>query len=296
MSPKSKKILIAVGAGAAAVVVLVFAAVFVYVKFIKGDPPKAFDESSLDSVLGAATTVAPGDPVTTTAAGTAAPDATATTTGSAGSATGSATPSGSTSSSGSPGSTGSTGSSGSSGSPGSDSATGTDGTWNVTSASTVGYRVKETLAGLDTEGAGRTSSITGTMTISGPTVTAVDLTVDMTTFKSDDSRRDGQFNGRIMEVSTYPTATFTLTSPIDLGAIPADGTSVSTKATGDLTLHGVTKPVTFDLTAKETNGLIGVVGATVITFADYRIVNPSNGFAETGATGTMELQLVFQHA
>lgn len=281
MSPKSKKILIAVGAGAAAVVVLVFAAVFVYVKFIKGDPPKAFDESSLDSVLGAATTVAPGDPVTTTAAGTAAPDATATTTGSAGSATGSTTPSGST---------------GSSGSSGSASATGTDGTWNVTSASTVGYRVKETLAGLDTEGAGRTSSITGTMTISGPTVTAVDLTVDMTTFKSDDSRRDGQFNGRIMEVSTYPTATFTLTSPIDLGAIPADGTSVSTKATGDLTLHGVTKPVTFDLTAKETNGLIGVVGATVITFADYRIVNPSNGFAETGATGTMELQLVFQHA
>ena len=65
------------------------------------------------------------------------------------------------------------------------------------------------------------------------------------------------------------------------------------QATGDLTIHGVTKPVTFDLTAKETNGRIGVVGGTVITFADYDIENPSNGFAETGDTGTLELQLVF---
>ena len=89
------------------------------------------------------------------------------------------------------------------------------GTWTVAADSQVGYRVKETLAGVDTEGAGRTNAITGTMTIDGTTVTATDLTVDMTTFESDDSRRDGQFNGRIMEVSQFPTATFTLTTPIE---------------------------------------------------------------------------------
>jgi polyisoprenoid-binding protein YceI len=166
----------------------------------------------------------------------------------------------------------------------------------VAGDSIVGYRVKETLAGIDAEAAGRTSSITGTMTLTGSTVSAVDLTVDMTTFKSDDSRRDSQFNGRIMEVSQFPTATFKLTSPVDIGTIPTDGSSVNVKATGDLTLHGVTKPVAFDLTAKETQGRIGVVGSTVITFADYKIDNPSNGFAETGDTGTMELQLIFDHA
>ncbi len=131
------------------------------------------------------------------------------------------------------------------------------------------------------------------MTIDGTTVTATDLTVDMTTFTSDDSRRDSQFNGRIMQVSQFPTATFKLTTPIDVGTIPTDGSSVQVQATGDLTIHGVTKPVTFDLTAKETNGRIGVVGSTVITFADYGIENPSNGFATTGDTGTLELQLVF---
>ena len=224
-------------------IVLGFGAVLVYVKLIKDDAPSKFDESSLDSVLGA-TTVAPGDPVSTTA--------------------GASTSSGDVS-----------------------------GTWTVASDSQVGYRVKETLAGVDTEGAGRSSSITGTMTIDGTTVTATDLTVDMTTFTSDDSRRDSQFNGRIMQVSQFPTATFKLTTPIDIGTIPTDGSSVQVQATGDLTIHGVTKPVTFDLTAKETNGRIGVVGSTVITFADYGIENPSNGFATTGDTGTLELQLVF---
>ena len=224
-------------------IVLGFGAVLVYVKLIKDDAPSKFDESSLDSVLGA-TTVAPGDPVSTTA--------------------GASTSSGDVS-----------------------------GTWTVASDSQVGYRVKETLAGVDTEGAGRTSSITGTMTIDGTTVTATDLTVDMTKFTSDDSRRDSQFNGRIMQVSQFPTATFKLTTPIDIGTIPTDGSSVQVQATGDLTIHGVTKPVTFDLTAKETNGRIGVVGSTVITFADYGIENPSNGFATTGNTGTLELQLVF---
>jgi polyisoprenoid-binding protein YceI len=221
-----------------------FGAVLVYVKLIKDDAPSKFDESSLDSVLGATTTLAPGDPVTTTA--------------------GASTSSGDVS-----------------------------GTWTVAADSQVGYRVKETLGGLDTEGAGRTSSITGTMTIDGSTVTGTALTVDMTTFQSDDSRRDNQFNTRIMEVAQFPTATFVLTAPIDMGTIPSDGSSIQVQATGDLTIHGVTKPVTFDLTAKESNGRIGVVGSTVITFADYDIENPSNGFAETGDTGTLELQLVF---
>jgi len=264
----SKKVKIIIGA-VAGVAVLAVGGFLLWFYVIKSDAPKKFSEQTLDSVLSATTTPTTVDPsatVVTTVAGSATPTTAAnagTATTAAASASGAAT---------------------------------TDGTWNVASDSVVGYRVKETLAGLDTEGAGRTSSITGTMTIAGTTVSAVDLTVDMATFKSDDTRRDGQFSGRIMEVSTFPTATFELTAPVDLGSIPADGSSVTVKATGDLTLHGVTKPVTFDLTAKETSGRIGVVGSTEITFADYSIANPSNGFAETGDTGTLELQLIFDHA
>src|SRR5436309_937617 len=49
------------------------------------------------------------------------------------------------------------------------------GTWKPTSGSQVGYRVKENAFGQSGEAVGRTSSVTGTMTIDGTTVTAVEL-------------------------------------------------------------------------------------------------------------------------
>ena len=71
---------------------------------------------------------------------------------------------------------------------------------------------------------------------------------------------DGQFRGRIMSTDEFPTAVFRLTEPIELGLEPAEGAQVSTSATGELTLRGVTNPVTFELTAQLVNGKIGVLG------------------------------------
>jgi polyisoprenoid-binding protein YceI len=171
-----------------------------------------------------------------------------------------------------------------------------DGTWNLTGDSVVGYRVKEVLFGQSNEAVGRTSSITGSMTVSGTTITAATFIVDMTTVTSDESRRDGQFNGRIMETATYPTATFTLTEPIELGSIPAAGEQRTFRATGDLTLHGVTKSVTFELTGQLTGSIVQVAGSIPITFADWNIANPSFGLAQTEDNGSLEFLLDFAHA
>ena len=170
---------------------------------------------------------------------------------------------------------------------------GVDGTWTATDESTLGYRVKEVLGGVDTEGVGRTNVVTGSLVIDGTTVTATDFSVDVASITSDSSRRDGQFSGPIMDTATYPTATFVLTSPIELGAIPTDGEQITVEATGDLTLRGTTNSVTFSLTAEYANGRIGVFGNIPIVFADYGIPNPSNGFAVTGDDGLLEFVLVF---
>ena len=111
------------------------------------------------------------------------------------------------------------------------------GAWQAASTSLVRYRVHESINGFDSTAVGGTNSITGTMTIDGKTVTKGDFSVDMTTVKSDESRRDNQFNTRVMEVSTFPTATFKITSPIQLGTVPGEGKTVQATATGDLTLH-----------------------------------------------------------
>lgn len=170
-----------------------------------------------------------------------------------------------------------------------------DGTWKVSSGSTAGYRIKETLFGQSNTAVGRTSAVTGNITIAGTTVSAGSLSVDLTQVSSDRSQRDGQFQGRIMNTATFPTATFKLTQPIQLNSLPANGVQVTAKATGDLTLHGVTKSVTFQVTAQRNGSTIQVQGSIPVIFADYSISNPSGGPATTADNGSLEFLVNFAH-
>jgi polyisoprenoid-binding protein YceI len=168
------------------------------------------------------------------------------------------------------------------------------GTWTVGSGSVVGYRVNEVLLGQSATAVGRTSDVTGHLTIAGSTVTAAAFSVPMATVHSDKSQRDAQFDGRIMDVSQYPTGTFTLTSPIDLAPRPAGGVIKDYTAHGRLTLHGATRPVTFTLTAERKGSQIEVSGDIPVLFSDYGIANPSfAGFVTTQDHGLLEFLLVF---
>jgi polyisoprenoid-binding protein YceI len=168
------------------------------------------------------------------------------------------------------------------------------GTWTVGSGSIVGYRVNEVLLGQNATAVGRTTSVTGHLTIAGTTVTAAGFSVPMATVHSDKSQRDAQFDGRIMDVAQYPTGTFALTSPIDLAPLPAGGAIKDYTAHGRLTLHGTTRAVTFSLTAERKGGQIEVSGDIPVLFSDYDIQNPSfAGFVTTANHGLLEFLLVF---
>jgi polyisoprenoid-binding protein YceI len=172
-----------------------------------------------------------------------------------------------------------------------------EGTWTVTKDGTVvGYRVGEVLFGQNATAVGRTDAVTGDLTISGTTATAGSFTADLTKVSSDQGNRDRQFQGRIMDTATYPTATFKLTQPIDLAQIPQNLVKVTEKATGDLTLRGKTRSVTFDVVARRNGDKIEVNGSIPITFADWGIPNPSFGPASTEDHGVLEFILVFDRA
>ena len=168
------------------------------------------------------------------------------------------------------------------------------GIWKATTKSTLGYRVKEVLGGLDTEAVGRTNQVTGELVIEESRLMAANFSVDVGSITSDSSKRDNQFTGNIMDVSTYPTADFVLTTPIDFRSVPLPGVQLTAMATGDLTLHGVTRAVTFEVTTEYASNVIGVLGSIDITFADYGIANPSNAFVSTGDTGLLEFVLAFE--
>ena len=260
----------------------VVAVPFVYIHFIKDDAPKSVEEQGLP-------TRSSDD---TTAASTATTAATATTTPASEAVTdteASADTTADTTAETTGGTTAAT------------AATGSAETYTLTMSDDVtknyvGYRVVEVLFGQDTEGVGRTTAVTGSLTLDGAAITAAEFTVDMTTLKSDEDNRDRKFQGEIMETSTFPTATFTITQPIELGTVPADGTEITASATGDLTLHGVTKSVTLEVKAQRNGDIVDVLGSTNILFADYDIDNPSNGAVTTQDNGTIEFLLTFTKA
>ena len=170
-----------------------------------------------------------------------------------------------------------------------------NGTWQVeaNADSVVGYRVKEILFGQSTEGVGRTSDVTGDLRIDDDAVVEGSFTVQMGTLVSDAANRDRQFNGRIMDTSTFPTAKFVLSSPITLPPDAVSGNVLDLEATGDLTLRGTTRTVTFPIKAKVEGSVFTVVGNVTIVFEEWGIPEPSLPGINVEPEGLLEFSLVF---
>ena len=169
----------------------------------------------------------------------------------------------------------------------------TDGEWAVDTDSVVGYRVKEILFGQDTEGVGRTSAVTGSLVIANNEVTSAEFSVDMTSLKSDSSRRDRQVNDRILDTTTYPTATFALNEPIALTPEALAGSDLTVNTTGTLTLRGVTKTIPVALTARLVDNVIEVNGTIKIVFAEWQIPDPSISAIVVEDRGLLEFLIRF---
>ena len=180
-------------------------------------------------------------------------------------------------------------------------ASGTSGAWIVDAASGefdfesatgtfAGFRIEEELQSIgSTTAVGRTGDVTGSATIDGTTLTAATFTVDLTSITTNERRRDDKVQSAL-ETDEFPTATFALTEPIDLGR--ADG-AVSVTAVGELTIHGVTKAVELPLEAKLVGDTIVVVGSTSVRFSDYGVSVPSSPVVlSVDDVGTVEVQLL----
>jgi polyisoprenoid-binding protein YceI len=169
------------------------------------------------------------------------------------------------------------------------------GTWTIGADSVVGYRVRERLASLsaDSDAVGRTSSITGTATISGSgsalQVSAAEFSVDMTTIASDRPMRDNRLRNDGIQTDRFPTSTFKLTSPVAVPAAATTGGQVDVMLTGDLTLHGVTKSVEIPAKAQLNGSVIQVLGSLDFLFSDFSINAPNiGGFVSVEDHGTLE--------
>jgi polyisoprenoid-binding protein YceI len=162
----------------------------------------------------------------------------------------------------------------------------------VAGDSFVGYRVRETFASVGVvDAVGRTRRVTGTARRSGDAITEAAFTADLTALRSDESRRDAALETRGIETARFPEARFTLTEPVR--AVPAAGGRTRTTARGELTLHGVTRPVRVTVQGQRTPDGVELVGDTRIRFADFAIEPPSvAGFVTVRDEGRLEFRLL----
>lgn len=159
------------------------------------------------------------------------------------------------------------------------------------SVSFAGYRVDEVLAGGigDFTAVGRTADLTGTLELTDTALTAVSITVDFRTLKTDNSNRDRQVQ-RALNTAEHPLARFILTEPIKL----SNHSSYSGAVVGDLTINGITDSATFDLEAQLVEDTLVVVGSASVVFADYGVSVPSVPVVVSADDhGIMEFQLFF---
>jgi polyisoprenoid-binding protein YceI len=91
------------------------------------------------------------------------------------------------------------------------------------------------------------------------------ITIDISQFTSDSSRRDNAIRQRFLESSKYPQATFVTTQIEGLPSTIQDGETYPLKISGDLTIREVTKAVTFDANVRlDQDRLSGQAGTTLL--------------------------------
>src|SRR5207253_19508 len=173
----------------------------------------------------------------------------------------------------------------SAGQPGATSASTLVGNWTVSSSSQAGYRVKEQFAGQSSghEAVARTSAVSGGLTIQqtngGLQATALKFTAQLASLQSVDqvagfnvSQRD-RIVSRTLSVDQFPEATFQAQT-IDLPASVRSGGAEQVTVPGQLTIHGVTRPVQAAAQIQTSGSQAQATGSTTFNMTDFGITPP----------------------
>jgi polyisoprenoid-binding protein YceI len=172
---------------------------------------------------------------------------------------------------------------------------GLDGAWKVTSGSQAEYRVQEQFVGQTSshEAVARTSGVSGGLTVSGQSATAITVSADLTSLHSVDSvagynvtNRD-RIVSQSLSVSQFPAATFTATS-VTIPAGLDGGSAVTVSVPGKLTVHGVTKDVTATLQVQSSGQQVQVAGTILTDMTLFGITPPHVPFTSVQPAVTID--------
>jgi polyisoprenoid-binding protein YceI len=164
-----------------------------------------------------------------------------------------------------------------------------NGTWTAGKGSLAGYRVREDFLGPGNTMAGRTSAVTGRVIVAHNEVASASFRVGLTTVAVN-GKAQPQL-AKILDTARFPDATFTLTRPVTAGSGLVMNKTFRVQAAGLLSMHGITRPVTFEVTARYSGSLLEAAGSIPVLFSDWNIHTPQ--FLQNH--GLLEFLLVLRH-
>lgn len=141
------------------------------------------------------------------------------------------------------------------------------------------YRVREQLAGVDfpNDAVGVTSAVSGAIVLDpgGKVIPAQStIVVDITGLTSDQQRRDRFIQGNVLQTGQFPKVELVVKELRGLKyPLPASG-ELKFELVGDLTVHGVTRLSTWQVTASPKDGGLAGNATTSFVFADYGMTKP----------------------
>ncbi|MEJ5314025.1 MAG: YceI family protein [Anaerolinea sp.] len=147
--------------------------------------------------------------------------------------------------------------------------------------SVISYSVDETFLNQNNRLAtavGKTSAISGEIQIDTQNLSNVtfgEFIVDISTLKSDSSRRDAAIQNRWLESEKFPLARFMVKDVKGLPQNPKENELVNFQLVGDLTIREVTRSVTWDVSAMLRGKELTGKATTFIYMADWGIEPPN---------------------
>ena len=149
-------------------------------------------------------------------------------------------------------------------------------------ASKASYYAHEQLVGrtLPSEAVGSTSSVSGSLVLAADGSIVADqsnISVDLSKLQSDESRRDNFIKSSTLQTSRFPMATFVPREAQGLPSpLPTSG-QATFQLVGDLTVHGVTRPATWQVTAQFGDGTVSGNATTSVNISDFGMSPPKAG-------------------
>ncbi|HEU0072881.1 MAG TPA: YceI family protein [Dehalococcoidia bacterium] len=161
--------------------------------------------------------------------------------------------------------------------------------------SSAKYVVEETLSGLPATAVGVTTDVTGEIYLTSEGLydgAESKFMVDLSTLKTDESRRDNFVRDNVLQTREFQFAEFVIESVDGFPSGYVEGDEASLTLTGTMTIKDVSLPMTFTVLARQADDTLTATADTEFNMSDFGIDPPQVAIAKAKDGVVLQVVLI----